>query len=842
MRSKYLLAALSALFLCLTSHVVIAQQSTGSVHGHLITPINARVNIQLIETSTRSTLLTTRTDTAGMFTFYDVPFGSYIALASQGSDTLATARVAVNSTVPVKVTLENRVVSVGSEILVTAATSQAAPALSHTFYPRSTIEKMPAPGEARKIESILLNTPGVVPDEDGRMHIRGEDAQLQYVIDGIPVTSNLTRVYSPLLNGNIIKTVDVLRGGLNAEYGVATAGVLAITSQSGIGKQFTGRAYQNIGSFGLSEQGAVIGGGLGENVGYFLAYNNYSSKRYLDPTSGFEPNHTDGHLGTIFGKFDFLLSDEIDAVLLGSYNDGGYSIPNALMEKDSAQDQRTDLLDYLFGARINWDVAPNAVLSILGYTKFNSASLRSGGLREVTDSASRAKAVRENEKFFIGADRENSAHGGQIEYSSRMNWGDNNHELKIGVGGETFPLKEFFTFGVTNPALSSADSLGGDPRLQQYDLNRNGTPFLVDQKKTGKRISAFVQDEVTLSDLWTLGLGVRYDMYDLFEKESGISPRVQAVYKASDVLSFRAAYNRLFIQAPLENILVSSSDQARALVGSEQGMVPTQVRSEKMHAFELGAMWAPADIIDLDISAYGKLIEDFFVKVELGSSGIIFPVNLKEGMVLGGELQARLHSWNNISGQIALATTFSVGLKPEDGSSPIAAGLILGEEGTNYNHPFEGEDMFPTEHNQLITSSWLFNYDDGGGYFFTFGGRFDSGLPFDIVGPNGAALPSEEATRAELKRRGYSDDVIDLLALEPEPEEPNSPDRSVAPHVTFDLGIGLDLKRFAGLPVKVHGMVTNVLDTPYLYKFESSFGGTHFGQPRTFVLTLEASY
>jgi hypothetical protein len=39
---------------------------------------------------------------------------------------------------------------------------------------------LPAPSSDRKIESILLETPGVVPDEDGRLHVRGEDAQIQF--------------------------------------------------------------------------------------------------------------------------------------------------------------------------------------------------------------------------------------------------------------------------------------------------------------------------------------------------------------------------------------------------------------------------------------------------------------------------------------------------------------------------------------------------------------------------------------------------------------------------------------------------------------------------------------
>ncbi len=92
------------------------------------------------------------------------------------------------------------------------------------------------------------------------------------------------------------------------------------------------------------------------------------------------------------------------------------------------------------------------------------------------------------------------------------------------------------------------------------------------------------------------------------------------------------------------------------------------------------------------------------MKVELGNSGVIFPVNLKQGFVAGGELRARFHDWNNFSGFLSVTTCASYGLTPQDGSSPIAAGLIFGEEGQNYNHPFAGEDKFPTEHNQLVTA------------------------------------------------------------------------------------------------------------------------------------------
>jgi outer membrane receptor protein involved in Fe transport len=109
-------------------------------------------------------------------------------------------------------------------------------------------------------------------------------------------------------------------------------------------------------------------------------------------------------------------------------------------------------------------------------------------------------------------------------------------------------------------------------------------------------------------------------------------------------------------------------------------------------------------------------------------------------------------------------------------------------------------------------------------------------LPFDITDKNGNGLNPEQA-RAELKRRGYSDDVIDMLNLEE--EEPGSPDKSVAPHATFDISAGVDLRSLAKIPLRLTGTITNIFDTKYLYKFESSFGGTHFGAPRTASIKAE---
>ena len=125
------------------------------------------------------------------------------------------------------------------------------------------------------------------------------------------------------------------------------------------------------------------------------------------------------------------------------------------------------------------------------------------------------------------------------------------------------------------------------------------------------------------------------------------------------------------MQPPVENYLVSSSAEARSLAGSKQGTIPTSVQSEKEHVFELGALYRINRYLDFDITGYTKLIDDFIVRVELGNSGVIFPVNLKKGVVAGGELRARLRDWSNISGFVSFSTVFRAAWCPVTAHLPL---------------------------------------------------------------------------------------------------------------------------------------------------------------------------
>lgn len=788
-----------------------------------------RLRLVLREVSSGAPIATTTADSNGNFAFHGVPFGSYNLEVIEGRSVPIVARIAVRSAIPVWIELDTLRSYTAQPIAVESPPwqepSSSGQTTTHWFFSEEDRTLLPTPMGQRAIEAVLMNTPGVVPDEDGRLHIRGESAQLHYVLDGIPITGNMTRVYSSLFNAATARSIDVLTGGIGAEYNAD--GIVTITTKSGLGQPLSIHGAASVGSYASREAMVEALGQLGSNVGLYLGGTAMRTDRFLDPISSGPITHDDATAQSILAKLTIAPNQRLEITALGMVNATRYAIPN--QHPTSTQDQRHQLDDDMLGLRATAQLDTAAVASVALYTRRAHAELTSSGLVTL-DSTQYARAIMDNEKFFIGSRRQYRTYGVQAQYTQTASLAGAVHTLSAGINGDVTPTSEYLSFAVTNPAVSTSDSTGGDSRFAPYDLTRGGHPFVVDQTATLGRVGAFVSDAVTW-ERWTLRIGLRADYYRFRATEWALSPRLGVSYALADNLSLRASYGHLFLPPPLENYLVSSSDQARQFAGSIQGDIPSVVRAERGHAFELGATYRPSAAVEVDVCGYAKLLRNFLVEVELSNSGIIFPANLKEGIVAGGEIRLRLHEWHGLSGFAWIGTSVSRGLIPTDGSSPFAAGLVVGEEGATYANPFRGEDSFPTEHDQLLTAAFTLRYAVTPDLTAVLSGRFDSGLPFDLTGPNGQPLLTAEQSRAELQRRGYHDDVIDLLDLEP--EMPGSPDRRVKPHATFDAMLRYDLQSVLRVPLSVGLTVINIFDTPYLYKFESTFGSTHLGMRRS---------
>jgi hypothetical protein len=90
------------------------------------------------------------------------------------------------------------------------------------------IKNMPT----REIKDIVATAPGVVQRDSGReLYFRGSRANAtQYIVDGIKMTGNFS------LPMGAIATINVITGGIPAQYGDATGGIVVITTKSYVGQ------------------------------------------------------------------------------------------------------------------------------------------------------------------------------------------------------------------------------------------------------------------------------------------------------------------------------------------------------------------------------------------------------------------------------------------------------------------------------------------------------------------------------------------------------------------------------------------------------------------------------
>lgn len=90
----------------------------------------------------------------------------------------------------------------------------------------------------RDFQSAVELAPGVV----GSDIVHGSfDTSNQYYLDGVNITDPMTNTFSTNLNFDAIEAVEVITGGMDAEYGRSLGGVINVVTKSG-GNQFEGTA------------------------------------------------------------------------------------------------------------------------------------------------------------------------------------------------------------------------------------------------------------------------------------------------------------------------------------------------------------------------------------------------------------------------------------------------------------------------------------------------------------------------------------------------------------------------------------------------------------------------
>lgn len=87
---------------------------------------------------------------------------------------------------------------------------------------------------SHSLRSALPLMPGVVQDAAGSLHVNGSsESQVQYVLDGFNLTDPVSGQFKTLLGVEGIRSLDLSSGRYSPEFGKGSAGVLAITTESG---------------------------------------------------------------------------------------------------------------------------------------------------------------------------------------------------------------------------------------------------------------------------------------------------------------------------------------------------------------------------------------------------------------------------------------------------------------------------------------------------------------------------------------------------------------------------------------------------------------------------------
>ena len=199
---------------------------------------------------------------------------------------------------------------------------------------------------------------------DKRLHVRGEEANLQYRINGLLLPDGLSG-FGQELSTRFLDSVSLITGTLPAQYGNRTAGVIDMHTKSGADLN-GGVVTLYGGSFDTVTPTIDYGGNSGPYSGYGLFSYRHDAIGMANPNPSYQPTHdkTDQFKG--FANLSYLIDDSSRLSLILSGAQSSFQIPTA--------DGQTP--QYQFGAitafdssKINESQYEQAYYEILGYQK-----------------------------------------------------------------------------------------------------------------------------------------------------------------------------------------------------------------------------------------------------------------------------------------------------------------------------------------------------------------------------------------------------------------------------------------------------------------------------------------
>ncbi len=546
------------------------------------------------------------------------------------SASAAAATNAAGSNSPVKL---DTVVVTGR---LDTAREQIAPSLGAVTYaigPQQ-IQSM-GQGENASFQQVMLQAPGVVQDEFGEVHIRGDHGDAQYRVNGVLLPESLNG-FAQEIDPHLIRSVTLITGTLPAQFGDRLAGIIDVTTKTGA--QLNGAELSlNGGSYDTFHPSFQLGGTEGKTE-YFVTGSWLRDNHGIDNTTASPtPLHDITDQEKLFGYFSRRIDDtsRLTLLLSGSYAD--FEIPDTAGLPPVYQLAGNPAAH---SAAINENQNEQNYYAVLSWQKsVNNLSLQVSAFTRDTDIRFSPDPVQG--LLFDGVagrvDNSDFANGLQADASEKL--GDY-HTLRAGLLAN-YDLERLDTRTAVFPATApfapnpSAENLPG-PTPQSSTTPRS---FTENGGNRGLTAGLYVQDEWWLSDRLTLNYGARYDRFDVsFEHEGQVSPRVNLVWQVDDATTAHLGYARYFMPPTLQYVAPATVHQFEYTTDAPFNDRDDPPKVERDNYFDAGLSRQITAPWKVTLDSFWKLARNLLDDGQFGSAVILNNFNYTSGSVYGAEL------------------------------------------------------------------------------------------------------------------------------------------------------------------------------------------------------------
>jgi outer membrane cobalamin receptor len=635
----------------------------------------------------RNTLATT--DQGNLYV-QRLPYGMYQLEIEHAGFAAVSETVEIRSSLPTEHAIQLKLPTVAQSITVNDADTLIDPdqAGSVSQIGPDLIQNRLSSVPGRSLQDLVNSQPGWLYEGNAVLHPRGSEYQVQFVVDGIPLTDNRSPSFGPAMEAEDVDSITIYTAGFPAEYGRKMGGVVEVNTLQDPQEGFHGEVTLSGGSF--DSAGAFAKGqySWGKNT-LGASVSGSMTNHYLNPVVPQNYSNT-GTLGDFSVNYERDLTPSDRLRFIVRHEVSRYDIPNELLQQAAGQRQTADNIETMGIVSYQHTFSPNLLADFRGMVRDNANDFNS-------NEDSTPIEVFQHNRF-----REGYFKGGATYSHGR-------HEIKAGVESDNIFLNEDFRYLITDP--------------DQFDDN---TPlaFSFQQNHPDLEQSAYIQDLIHLGN-WTVNVGLRWDHYQLLINRHGVQPRFSVSrFFPSAGLALHFSYDRVFQTPSFENILLSNS--AAILSLNPDNFLRLPVQPSEGNYFELGLTKVFRGKLRLDANYFRRYVNNYADDDQIANTTISFPIAFRKSVIYGAEAKLELPDWHRFSGFVSYS--YMVG----NAWFPVTGGLFLGDDAVAAASQLTGH--FPISQDQRNTVRGRLRYQVAPRFWIAGGIQYDTGLPFEFAG------------------------------------------------------------------------------------------------------------